>query len=108
MGVSKHPDVLTEYRKMLPMFKCLGDEVRASILIALSDHGELNVNDLTEYVDVSRPTVSHHLLHLKQAGLVDFRKEGNERYYRSTFSQFFDDLENWVRIVREECSHLDG
>ncbi|MEG0988861.1 MAG: metalloregulator ArsR/SmtB family transcription factor [Clostridium sp.] len=108
MGLSKHPDVLEEYRKLIPRFKCLGDEVRASILITLSDQGELNVNELTQYMDVSRPTVSHHLLQLKQAGLVDFRKEGNERYYYITFSQFFDDLDRWIQIVRVQCSHLGG
>jgi ArsR family transcriptional regulator len=43
---------------------------------------ELCVSDLVgELRDISQPTVSHHLQILKQAGLVDTRRDGKQMYY---------------------------
>jgi ArsR family transcriptional regulator len=42
---------------------------------------ELSVNEITEKIGVSQPTVSHHLAILRDAGLVDLRYEGKQTYY---------------------------
>jgi ArsR family transcriptional regulator len=43
---------------------------------------ELCVSDLVEEMgNVSQPTVSHHLQILRQAGLVDTRRDGKQIYY---------------------------
>ena len=41
----------------------------------------LSVNEIVEKVDVSQPTVSHHLAILREAGLVNVREEGKQTYY---------------------------
>lgn len=41
----------------------------------------LQVTDLMAASDLSRPAVSHHLKVLKEANLVDFRREGTKNYY---------------------------
>lgn len=107
MGISKHPEILHMYQELIPVFKSLGDDVRAQILVLLSDEGEMNVNQITEKVDISRPAVSHHLLQLKAAGLVEVRKEGNERYYRIKFLAFLDQLQEWINLFRDQCRHLE-
>jgi ArsR family transcriptional regulator len=43
---------------------------------------ELCVNDLTELVGADQSTVSRHLGVLRNAGLVDQRKEGTQAFYR--------------------------
>jgi ArsR family transcriptional regulator, arsenate/arsenite/antimonite-responsive transcriptional repressor len=40
-----------------------------------------SVSEITEAMDVSQPTVSHHLAILRQAGLVDIRSEGKQTFY---------------------------
>ena len=61
--------------------KAIADETRQRIMRLLCCR-ELCVSDLVaELKDISQPTVSHHLQILKQAGLVDTRREGKQMYY---------------------------
>ncbi len=41
----------------------------------------LSVNEIVEKLDVTQPTVSHHLAILREAGLVNVREEGKQTYY---------------------------
>ena len=50
------------------------------MLDALAD-GELCVCELTELVGADQSTVSKHLAVLRQAGIVEDRKEGTMTYY---------------------------
>ena len=63
------------------LFKALSDETRLRILALLS-HGELCVCDLMEVLNLPQSTVSRHLAHLRNAGLVDDRRQGVWMYYR--------------------------
>lgn len=42
---------------------------------------ELSVNEIVEKMEVSQPTVSHHLAILREAGLVTIREEGKQTFY---------------------------
>lgn len=63
------------------VFHALADPTRRAIFQALS-HGEAAVKDLTARFAVSQPAVSQHLAALKEAGLVESRKDGRCVYYR--------------------------
>ena len=65
-------------------FKALGDPVRLRLLSVIASHegGEVCVCDLSVGVDVSGPTVSHHLKVLREAGLIDGQRRGTWVYYR--------------------------
>jgi ArsR family transcriptional regulator, arsenate/arsenite/antimonite-responsive transcriptional repressor len=41
----------------------------------------LSVSEIVEKLDVTQPTVSHHLAVLRDAGLVNIREEGKQTYY---------------------------
>ncbi len=41
----------------------------------------LSVTEIVEKLDVTQPTVSHHLAILRDAGLVNVREEGKQTYY---------------------------
>ena len=41
----------------------------------------LSVNEIVEKMEVSQPTVSHHLAILRDAGLVNIREEGKQTFY---------------------------
>src|SRR3954454_6032922 len=62
-------------------FKLLGDPTRARILYALLAHGELNVTDLAETVEVPETSVSHALRLLRTAGIVRNRRAGRMIFY---------------------------
>ena len=60
--------------------KAISDDTRQKIM------GEccccwLSVNEIVEKMDVSQPTVSHHLAILRDAGLVNIREEGKQTFY---------------------------
>jgi DNA-binding transcriptional ArsR family regulator len=59
----------------------LGDPTRQRIVLLLS-RGRLNVGELAERFDLSRPAVSHHIKVLLDAGLLAQERDGRERVYR--------------------------
>jgi DNA-binding transcriptional ArsR family regulator len=48
----------------------------------LRRHGELSAGVLAEHLDISKPTLSHHLAALTRSGLLDREKRGLYVYYR--------------------------
>ena len=62
--------------------KAIANPHRREIL-RLVGIGELSAGEIAERFDVSRPAVSQHLSVLKEAGLVDERRDGTRRLYRA-------------------------
>lgn len=61
--------------------KALADETRQKIMkICCCDW--LSVNEIVEQLNVTQPTVSHHLAILREAGLVNVREEGKQTFYQ--------------------------
>jgi DNA-binding transcriptional ArsR family regulator len=63
------------------IFQALADPSRRAIFESIM-RGEAAVKDLTARFDISQPAVSQHLATLKDAGLVNGRREGRCVYYR--------------------------
>lgn len=68
-------------KEFLDLTKALADENRVRLLLALRD-GELCACQLTELIHLAPSTVSKHLFLLKNAGLVESRKEGRWIYFK--------------------------
>jgi DNA-binding transcriptional ArsR family regulator len=67
--------------EFLKITKALAEENRLRILLALEGR-ELCVCQLIELLDLAPSTVSKHMSVLRQARLVDGRKDGRWMYYR--------------------------
>lgn len=63
------------------IFQALADPSRRAIFESLTQ-GEAAVKDLTARFAISQPAISQHLAALKDAGLVNNRREGRCVYYR--------------------------
>ena len=63
------------------IFKALGDETRLRIMALLLGGQELCVCDLMAALNLPQSTVSRHLSYLRNAGLVDDRRQGIWMYY---------------------------
>jgi ArsR family transcriptional regulator, arsenate/arsenite/antimonite-responsive transcriptional repressor len=68
-------------RDLMAVIKALADENRVRILMALGPK-ELCVCQIVELLGLAPSTVSKHMAILKQARLVDSRKEGRWMFYR--------------------------
>ncbi|MBI5824864.1 MAG: winged helix-turn-helix transcriptional regulator [Chloroflexi bacterium] len=60
--------------------KAISDETRQKIM-KICCCASLSVNEIVEKLDVSQPTVSHHLAILRDADLVTVREEGKQTFY---------------------------
>ena len=81
---------------ILQMLKALADESRLALMWQLFDQ-ERTVGDLAVQVELSEPTVSHHLTKLREAGFVNLRMAGNQRFYRVNAVG----LEKFKRLVNQ-------
>lgn len=68
------------------VFKALADPVRLRLLsvIASREGREACVCDVSAGIELSQPTISHHLKVLRTAGLLDSERRGSWVYYRIT------------------------
>ncbi len=60
--------------------KALADETRQKIMNCCCCEW-CSVTEIVEKLDVTQPTVSHHLAVLREAGLVNMREEGKQTFY---------------------------
>jgi DNA-binding transcriptional ArsR family regulator len=58
-------------------------EPRRRLILALVRDEELSAGDIASHFEVTRPAVSQHLNVLKEAGLVNERRNGTRRLYRA-------------------------
>lgn len=65
----------------LDLFRALADDVRLRLLNAVFA-AELSVAELVEVLGLPQSTVSRHLRPLREAGLLEARREGTSVYYR--------------------------
>jgi ArsR family transcriptional regulator len=71
---------MTEFDSVL-FAKALADETRQKIMKICCCEW-LSVNEIVEHLNVTQPTVSHHLAILREAGLVNVREEGKQTFYQ--------------------------
>ncbi|MEQ8525131.1 autorepressor SdpR family transcription factor [Gracilimonas sp.] len=79
---------------MNTLFKALNDATRREILDMLKEK-DLSAGEIAEAFDISRPSISHHLELLKQAGLVDTERRGQFIYY-SLNTTGLEDATQWL------------
>ena len=70
----------TEYMEKAKVFKAFCDENRLRIL-ALLRSGEMCACHILEELNISQPTLSHHMKILCDSGIVVGRKEGKWMHY---------------------------
>ena len=61
--------------------KAISDETRQKIM-KLTCCRWRSVNDIVKQLNVTQPTVSHHLAILREAGLIDYKEEGKQTFYQ--------------------------
>lgn len=76
------------------LFKALNDGTRRSILELLRKK-DLTAGEIAEQFNISKPSISHHLDLLKQAGLIEATKEGQFIYYTLN-TTVLDEMVKWI------------
>ena len=87
--------------------QALSEPHRLSILSMLAE-GERPAGDFVDALPISQPTVSKHLSVLREAGLVNVRKDAQRRLY-SLNPAPLKDLDLWLARYRHFWTqHLDA
>ncbi len=71
------------------IFKGLSDPIRRKIVYMLRQK-DLSAGEIAEKFDITKPSISHHLNILKQAGMVIDERKGQNIYYSLNTSVFED------------------
>jgi ArsR family transcriptional regulator len=89
---------------MAALFHALSDQTRLAIVARLRD-GEHCVCDLTDQLDAAQSRLSFHLKVLREAGLVDYRREGRWAYYWLR-PEAFAELDEAVKVLKPSRAGL--
>jgi ArsR family transcriptional regulator len=96
---------LSKMEKMEALFKALGDATRLRILGLLLT-GEVCVCDIHQSLKIPQPKASRHLAYLRNAGLVETRRDGLWVHYRmATLPDPV--LKTISEAVRHALTHMD-
>lgn len=91
----------TTYAKNAEVYKILAHPTRLEILNIIK-HQEVSVENLLEIVGISKANMSQHLSILRQAGLVQVRRDGLRAFYNITDARIIEPCR-----VLHELRHLE-
>lgn len=101
---------MTEFDRCKTILLALGNETRQHLMLEMIRIGNCNgvrVGEITRATNLSRPTVSHHIQILKEAGLVKMRREGTKNYYYfDADARAMNDLVSMVQHAISVMEHL--
>ncbi|MEF9958778.1 MAG: autorepressor SdpR family transcription factor [Niameybacter sp.] len=86
---------------MNDLFKALSDPSRRK-MIQLLKNGDLSAGQIADNFDMAKPSISHHLNLLKQAGLVTSEKQGQNVIYSLNTTTLQDALTFFFDLINKE------
>ena len=81
------------------LLEAINDPHRRTLLAALSE-GSATVTELAELLPIARPGVSRHLRILREAGLVESRRDAQRRIYEIRPAPLIE-LDEWLAPYRD-------
>lgn len=87
-------------------FKALSDDTRREILKLLKD-GDLSAGEISDAFNITKPSISHHLGILKQAGMVLDERQGQNIIY-SLNTSVMEDILGWIMEFTDNKGEDEG
>lgn len=88
------------------LFNGFANSTRLSILLLLSQRGEMKVGELVHELEAPQPRVSDHLRCLSSCGYVQVRREGRNAYYSVSDERIMNILSLGEELLRDNQDHL--
>lgn len=81
-------------------FKALADPTRRQIIKLLREKN-MTAGEIADYFTISKPSISHHLNTLKQAGLILDERQGQNIVY-SLNTSVMEELIGWLMSITQK------
>lgn len=97
------------FKECQNVLTAIGDETRQLILLILlqSDLSGIRVGEIAKKAHLTRPSVSHHLQILKEAGIVNMNRIGTRNYYYISGNETrWKELVDLIGLVYEGVLHI--
>ena len=91
-------DPLAPPQSVLRLHRALGDDTRLRILRLLKER-DFYLTEIAERLELSKPTIKHHLAQLRAACLVTLTEEGGMSYYSLRRDRLQDATSELVRFL---------
>lgn len=85
---------------MNSIFKALNDPTRRAILELLQNR-DMTAGEIADQFDMTKPSISHHLDLLSQAGLVESVRKGQFIHYSLNMT-VLDDILKWIVQLKSD------
>lgn len=101
--------IINGFQECRNAFTAIGDETRQLILLVLlkSDLSGIRVGEIAVKTHLTRPSVSHHLQILKEAGIVAMRRDGTKNYYYISANETkWKEISDLINRIYESIKHI--
>ena len=89
-------------------FNGFANSTRLSILLLLTQRGEMKVGELVSVLGAPQPRVSDHLRCLAWCGYVQVRREGRNAYYSVSDERVLEVLKLGEALLRDNLDHVES
>ncbi len=89
-------------------FNGFANSTRLSLLLLLSQRGEMKVGELVEELEAPQPRVSDHLRCLAWCGYVQVRREGRNAYYSVADERVLEMLRLGESLLRDNLERVEA
>src|SRR5918912_2879355 len=89
-------------------FNGFANSTRLSILLLLTQRGEMKVGELVSELGAPQPRVSDHLRCLAWCGYVQVRREGRNAYYSAADERVMRMLKLGEELLRDNLEHVEA
>jgi ArsR family transcriptional regulator, cadmium/lead-responsive transcriptional repressor len=90
------------------LFNGFANSTRLSILLLLSQRGEMKVGELVDELGAPQPRVSDHLRCLAWCGYVEVRREGRNAFYAVADERVMQILELGEELLQDNLEHVEA
>ncbi len=81
MATTYETDDDKRVEKAAYVLKAVSHPLRIKIILMLNEHAELNVSTIYKNLNAEQSLISHHLINMRDKGILDIRRSGKNIYY---------------------------
>lgn len=81
MAIEKLVDEEKRTDRAAYVLKAVAHPLRIKIIQMLNEHKELNVSTIYKNLNAEQSLISHHLINMRDKGILDIRRSGKNIYY---------------------------